>query len=267
MIINIWTFSIAPSRPLSPGGVNNVFGLCSLAVTNIGTPSALTEQFTLVPCGTAFSISPTLVLTAAHNVRVGDHMCLVKSLTTFSKILRSNVIKLKVTPFAEDRNDDWILLEREDGTFDSFYEICESDDQLPPDNSEIAIKHFPVGLIDSSSVALLQVVSTTQRLCFYSPRLPPPPTKRQKLSSITFTITDNASEIVKLVADVAFVSNGLSRGSCGAPYFAGSNKVFAFHVESVDDVIESKSNSSSGSHQSYCKGIRLMQATVIHACI
>ena len=124
---------------------------------------------------------------------------------------------------------------------------------LQIDNSEIAIKHFPVGLIDSS---LLQVVSTTQRLCFYSPRLPlpPPPTKRQKLSSITFTITENASEIVKLLADVAFVSNGLIRGSCGAPYFAESNKVFAFHVESVDDVIESKSNSSSGSHQSYCNG-------------
>ena len=185
-------------------------------------------------------------------------MCLVKSLATFSKILRSDVIKLKVTPFAEDKNDDWILLEREDGTFDSFYEICESDDELPPDNSEIAVKHFPVGLIDTSSVALLQVVSTTQRLYFYSPRLPPPtpppPTKRQKPSSITFTITDNASEIVKLTADVAFVSYGLSRGSCGAPYFAGSNKVFAFHVESVDDVMESKSNSSSGSHQSYCNG-------------
>ena len=60
-------------------------------------------------------------------------MCLVKSLATFSKISRSDVIKLKVTPFAEGRNDDWILLEREDGTFDSFYEICESDDQLPPD--------------------------------------------------------------------------------------------------------------------------------------
>ncbi len=158
------------------------------------------------------------------------------------------VIKLKVTPFSEGRNDHWILLEREDGTFDGFYEICESDDQLPPDNSEIAIKHFPVGL---SSVALLQVVSTSQRLCFYSPRLLPlpPPTKRQKLSSITFTITVYAS---KLVADVAFVSNDLSIGSCGAPYLAGSNKVFAFHVESVDDVIESKSNSSSGSHQSYC---------------
>ncbi len=259
MIINIWTFFIAPSRPLSPGGVNNVFGLCSLAVTNIGTSSGLTEQFTLAPCGTAFSISPTLVLTAFHNVLVGDRMCLVKSLATvgtFSKILRSDVIKLKVIPFAEGRNDDWILLEREDGTFDSFYEICESDDQLPTDNSEITIKHFPVGLIDSSSVALLQVVSTTQRLCFYSPRLPPasPPTKRQKLSSITFTITDNASDIVNPVADVAFVSDGLSRGSCGAPYFAGSNKVFAFHVESVDDVIESKSNSSSGSHQSYCNG-------------
>ena len=96
---------------------------------------------------------------------------------------------------------------------------------------------------------------TMQRLCFYSPRLPPaPPTKRQKLSSITFTITDNASDIVKLVADVAFVTNGLSRGSYGAPYFAGSNKVFAFQVESVDDVIASTSNSSSGSHQSYCNG-------------
>ena len=181
-----------------------------MAVTNIGTPSALTEQFTLTPCGTAFSISPTLVLTAAHNVRVGDHMCLVKSLATFSKILRSDVIKLKVTPFAEGGNDDWILLEREDGTFNSFNEICESDDQLPLDNSEIAIKHFPVGLIDSSSVALLQVASTTQRLCFFSPRLPspplPPPTKRQKLSSITLTITENASEIVNPVADVAFVS-------------------------------------------------------------
>ena len=137
-------------------------------------------------------------------------MCLVKSLATFSKILRSDVIKLKVIPFAEGRNDDWTLLEREDGTFDSFYEICESDDQLPTDNSEITIKHFPVGLIDSSSVALLQVASTTQRLCFFSPRLPspplPPPTKRQKLSSITLTITENASEIVNPVADVAFVS-------------------------------------------------------------
>jgi hypothetical protein len=64
------------------------------------------------------------------------------------------------------------------------------------------------------------------------------------------SVTDNPSEVDIQVEDVAFVSSGLSKGSCGAPYFASNNKVFAFHVESVDDTAVG----SESSHQSYCVG-------------
>jgi hypothetical protein len=155
----------------------------------------------------------------------------------------------------KNKTDDWAILERVEGLFDTFAEICGNDDELPPENSDIAIKHFPVGLIDSSSVAHLRVVSARERLICFSPRLSSNVSsaakKRKLIEPLKFTITDNPSEIIVQVADVAFASNGLSRGSCGAPYFVLNNKVFAFHVESVDDV---DVNSSSGSHQSFCHG-------------
>ena len=257
------TMLLIVPRPASPGDTNAVFGICVLEVKKTGTRSAPYEQTNIEPCGTAFSISPSLVLTAFHNLVSGNRMCLVKSLTIgeSSKVLRSDVINLKASPIYANENDDWAILEREVGTFNTFAEICGHDGELPSENSDIAIKHFPVGLIDSSSVARLRVVSTMEKLIFFSPRLPPPDVssaaKKSKLiGPLKFTITDNPSEIVEKAADVAVASNSLSRGSCGAPYFALNNKVFAFHVESVNDDINVnvRSKSSSTSHQSYCHG-------------
>jgi len=225
-----------------------------LEVRTIRTSSAPVEQINIVPCGSAFSISPSLVLTAFHNVASDGSMkpmCLVRSLFTNSKVLRADIINLKLPPFAANEKDDWMILEREAGTFAKFAEICEDDDELPLENSDIAIKHFPVGLIDSNSVAQLRVISMKEKVLYFTPRLHPPSSKKQKVGQMKFTVTDNAAEIVQPVADVAFVTNGLSRGSSGAPYFALNNKVFAFHIESLDDAIE---NSTSGSHQSYCHG-------------
>ena len=207
----------APTRPSSPGDANVVFGICELEVRTIRTSSAPVEQINIVPCGSAFSISPSLVLTAFHNVAIDGSMkpmCLVRSLLTNSKVLRADIINLKLPPFA-------------------------------------AIKHFPVGLIDSNSVAQLRVISMKEKVLYFTPRLRPLSSKKQKVGPMKFTVTDNAAEIVQRVADVAFVTNGLSTGRSGAPYFALNNKVFAFHIESLDDAIE---NSTSGYHQSYCHG-------------
>eukprot|EP01036_Dinobryon_divergens_P024373 gene24373-32818_t len=244
--------STAPAPAARPGDMNNVFGICVLEVKNIGTRSAPNKETNILPCGTAFSISPSLVLTAFHNLASRKRMCLVKSLTISSeslKVLRSDVIYLKASPIYKNKDDDWAILEREVGAFDTFAEICGNDGELPPENSDIAIKHFPVGLIDLSSVTHLRVVSSNERLICFSPRLSPSDepsaAKKRKLivGPLQFTITpagaegaeNNPSEIVEKVADVAFASNGLSRGSCGAPYFTLNGKVFAFHVESIDD--------------------------------
>ena len=255
------TMLLIVPRPASPGEMDVVFEICLLEVKNIGSRSAPNIETNILPCGTAFSISPSLVLTAFHNLAGRKRMCLVKTLTNSesSKVLRSDVIYLKPSPIYKNKDDDWAILEREVGAFDTFAEICGNDGELPPENSKIAIKHFPVGLIDSSSVAHLRVVSSNEKLNFFSPRLSSSAVssaaKKQKLiGPLKFTITDNPSEIVVKVADVAFVSNGLSRGSCGAPYFALNNKVFAFHVESVDDCADMNAHSNSGSHQSFCHG-------------
>jgi hypothetical protein len=114
------------------------------------------------PCGTAFSISPVHVLTAYHNVVNGGVMCLVRSLTASTKILRNNIVFLKATPTAANKDDDWIILERDAGVFDKYSEICEDDDELPKDNSQIGVKHFPFGLVSSASTARIQVVSSIE---------------------------------------------------------------------------------------------------------
>lgn len=211
--------------------MNTVFGICVLEETNTGTRSVPKIESNIVPCGTAFSISPTRVLTAFHNLATdGKQMCLVNSLTSSGslKILRTDVIYLQAPSKTYiNEKDDWAILVRAEGKFNTFAEICGNDGELPPENSDIAIKHFPVGLIDSSFVAHLRVVSSRERLICFSPRLSSNVSsaakKRKLIGPLKFTITDNPSEIVVQVADVAFVSHGLSRGSCGAPYFAQNN--------------------------------------------
>jgi hypothetical protein len=228
---------------------------------NIGTAS---EEIDIFPSGTAFSISPLHVLSAYHNVGSNgnfNRMCLVKALTASVKVLNTDIINLKATPVYFNENDDWIILERETGTFNEFAEICELEAELPQENSDISIKHFPVGLISSSSVAELRVVSANEKIIFFAQLLLCAPVlstkKKSKIEdNMKFSVTKNPTDIVTLIKDIAFVTNGLSKGSCGAPYFSINNKVFAFHVESVDDAVNDnlKSKSSATSHQSYCNG-------------
>ena len=100
---------------------------------------------------------------------------------------------LKASPIYKNKDDDWAILEREVGAFDTIAEICGNDCELPPENSEIAIKHFLVGLI-SFSVAHLRVISSRERLICFSPRLSPTvdvssaAKKRKLVGPLKFTI-------------------------------------------------------------------------------
>jgi hypothetical protein len=130
--------------------------------------------------------------------------------------------------------------------------------ELPGTNEKINIKDFSIGYFGSSSKVSLESCHTKVLHYQVYKKLSQTSKKRKFDDSYNYpvkVVVVNPKKIERAVE----VSGGRVRGSCGAAYFAKNGKLFAFHVESLDDGDDvSLSNSITGrSHHSHSVGLVL----------
>lgn len=200
---------------------------------------------TYTPVGTAFAISKTSILTAYHNrPQSSDNFYLVRSLDRYT--LLSQAIKLNKKAVRGDRDEDWIILQRDSGEFSTFAKICPETD-LPTVGAVIGIRDYPIGLISVFSIQNVQEESSKCECYSYSSKI----IENVRELGFHFEFVHELPPTTNEPRHVLTVTKGRVRGSCGAPYFCADGKVAAFHVASVDDGEE---GSTDRSHVSYSQG-------------
>lgn len=164
------------------------------------------------------------------------------------ELLDSAILELSILGHNEE--EDWaVLLSTKE--FTRYVTIC-SENDLPSTNSEVEIRHYPVGMISSCSLSKLDVSVAHTRLFQYECDLPPATKTSGSIRNSIFKITTAPSASSRTINEkVAVFYGGLVDGSCWGPVFIGRDKVMAFHFESVNDSLNG--NSDGFSHQSVCK--------------
>jgi hypothetical protein len=248
---------VGPERPSTPGDSECVFGLIELTVVK----KRKKESLMSTACGSAFAISPNYVITARHNLVTKDgyekSVALVKEIVEDVPLMEDNLIKLSLV--ANSADNDWAVLQRDDGNaFTKYAAIC-PEGELPLERSVVGVKDFTSGMFEVGSSTKLTVQSVSTKVCQYEPRA----SDCMDLSSVMHIPVIRHGEVappqVARTEDTIMVSGGRVYGSCGAPYFAENGKVVAFHVRSLDDSPEhlgpsTRSQSSNRSHVSYSHG-------------
>ena len=150
-------------RPSTPGDANCVFCFVELEICD--------SEKLMTPYGTAFAISATHVLVAAHHFYdVIDKLpslslALIKSIPSDGdECEESELIGLKLTKLCQA--DDWAVFERTEGVFDHFAQIC-PESRLPKSSQIIGVKDYPVGLISTKSAERILVASISAKVYQY----------------------------------------------------------------------------------------------------
>ena len=214
------------------------------------------EIITAVPVGTSFALSDKLLFTAAHNVCNGKNDALpeIGVVQVYEDpVLTSDIVVLTHEHHCSDKDEDWAVYKRSDGSFTHSVLIC-PEHELPAAGIKIGIKDFPVGLISVGSVTKVTLDSFHTKVSKYQVFSDSAVPKKRKYSVVN-------SKPAPAVEQAIQVIGGRVTGSCGAAYFHVNGKVIAFHQESVDDgreeVSTSNSRTSNRSHKSYSIGLVL----------
>ena len=190
------------------------------------------------------------------------NVCAVKVPRPDSAIRESDAIRLTVV--ADNVLEDWIVLKRMDGAFESWSAIC-PEERLPSPRDHIGIRDYPVGLTRSITSPTLSLASVSAKVYQYGNR---EGVVNQYGMSVAEEVgggvkQDLVMDIVndadykkpeETVQDVITVCGGRVRGSCDAPYFNTDGEVVAFHIFSINDAEDDMSSSSNHSHLSYSQG-------------
>ena len=123
------------------------------------------------------------------------------------------------------------------GNFSHSAQIC-AEHELPVCGGIVGIKDFPVGWLLVDSVTKVTLESTRSKVSNYQVFSGSVVSKKRKFG---VTETKPETEVERAVQ----VAGGRVRGSCGAAYFAVNDKVFAFHIESIDDGREDANTNNS----------------------
>lgn len=193
-------------------------------------------------------------MTAAHNFSPIVNEAESSNYYGLTKIVEGtnigvfDIIRLQSTAFAQDEEEDWIVLSRVDGSFPSSVTLC-SETTLPVPGGKIEIKDYPVGLFSSRSSNVVSVTSITSSVTWYEAKMEPsdePALKARKVQAIRSYKVVELKEPVDVTKNcVVTVKGGRVSGSRGAPYFTTNGDVFAFHFEAIDDFDASVSDSRS----------------------
>jgi hypothetical protein len=199
--------------------------------------------------GNAFAVSPTLAVTANHNLNeVVGNILVANEFTPQLEFFVPSV--REVTKSHYDVSEDWAILKIQTGNEFPLYASIASEMDLPSVGDKIFIKDYPIDLAAVNDIKLA-LHSIHSKVMQYSRRpaddgVSNPTQKKPRLISVAEFL-----ERPKLGEDEVMVETGRVGGSCGAPYFNERGQAFAFHVNSSDDSPVEDEQSLSASHRSH----------------
>lgn len=215
------------------------------------------------PIGTAICISNKFVLTAAHTLFDNLDLKRMNSASSYYGVTKSlnmreigvdDIVRLDRSTVAFNQSEDWAVLARLDGNFDSTVSVC-SESRLQAPSHDIVIMDYPIDLFSSNSSTSISIASINSNVTWYEENQPTETTSKTQAFGLarSVKVVEGKCTVDSSIRSVVVVRGGHVLGSCGAPYFTSSGEVFALHFESIDDS-DDRSMSSNRNHQSYSRG-------------
>jgi hypothetical protein len=211
----VFQSAIGMQRRPSPIYFNNVYILAYYDIVKDPDTGAVSTEVVLL--GTTFPVSRRHVITTFHNV-VDDEDNLLAGSFVIGKIVEKQndslvmIEPITVTYVFGDPIEDFALLaiENAETVFNSYLPLCPVDrlpDRNANENIEVKTYHAPIGLLQHTPLATLQIwADIYKRIQQY----------------------DRGETRV-------IVEGGLYRGSCGGPYVDHDGLVVAMHVSSMNE--------------------------------
>ena len=190
-----------------------------------------------IPRGTAFCISPTLVLAAYHCTTTDgaieyEQVCIGEYAVNNGKrgSLHGGISLRRTAHFSKD-DGDWCFLERSDGReFKNTLELCDALNLPTTDGATVRACFVPCDI--NPSTALKTTLGEYEKIKQYAPAVNDDQEENEGYEDSDSAIDSPRNDPMNIFLCVV---GGLFGGCCGAPYLDEKDRVVAFHEYSCDD--------------------------------